>query len=170
MSALLAELYRIKQLRENDALIEVRKRRYRVEDCARTKDQKATELADYRQWRPAREDELFADLRRKPVVLQAVDDYKAALGLLRERENGLVDQLNQAEKNLASAKSDLTSAEASHAAALRAREKFAEFLAIQRREVQRLKDYREDLELEEFSGKPATTTTEDRSSDGDEDR
>ncbi|MEI2740892.1 MAG: type III secretion protein [Candidatus Competibacter sp.] len=169
MTALLAELDHIKQLRENNALIEVRKRRYRVEDCARAKDQKATELADYRQWRPAREDELFADIRRQPVALKAVDDYKAALGLLRERENGLADQLNQAEQALTTAKSELTAAEADHAAALRAKEKFAELLAIQRRELQRLRDYREDLELEEFSGKPALTSTTE-SSDGDGDR
>lgn len=169
MTALLAELYRIKQLREANALIEVRKRRYHVEECARAKAQKTSELADYRHWRPTREDELFADIRHKPVVLKAVDDYKAALGLLRERENGLADQVKQIEQVLATAKEELTAAEVSHAAALRAKEKFAEFLDIQRREVQRFKDYREDLELEEFSGKPASTATEDRT-DGDDNR
>ncbi|MBK7542560.1 MAG: type III secretion protein [Candidatus Competibacteraceae bacterium] len=166
MTALLAELYRIKQLRENNALIEARKQRHRVEDCVRTRDRKAGELDDYRRWRPLREDELFADIHRRPVVLKAVDDYKAALGLLRERENGLADQANQAEHALTAAKEELTAAEVRHAAALKAKEKFAEFLDIQRREAQRLKDYREEMELEEFSGNPAATTTEDRD-DGD---
>jgi hypothetical protein len=169
MTALLAELYRIKQLREHNALIEARKRRYQVEDCTRAREQKTSELTNYRRWRPTREDELFAEIRRKPIILKAMDDYKAALGVLRERENGLADQANQAAQALAAAKKELAAAEANHAATLKAKEKFAEFLDIQRREAQRFKDYREEMELEEFSGKPAPTAKEDHP-DGDDDR
>ena len=169
MTALLAELYRIKQLREHNALIEARKRRYQVEDCARARDRKTSELSHYQHWRPTREDELFAEIHHQPIILKAVDDYKAALGLLRERENGLIDQANQAEQALATAKEELAAAEARHAAALRAKTKFAEFLDIQRRETQRLKDYREEMELEEFSGKSTPTAKEDHP-DGDDDR
>lgn len=169
MKALLDDLCRIKQLREANALAEARKRRYRFEECVRARDRTEQELADFQAWRPVREGELFADIRRKPVVLKEVDDYKAAIGLLRERENLLAERSSEAEKALATAKEELAVAMAVHAAALKAKEKFAEFLGIQRREAHRLKEYREDLELEEFGGKPAFAAVEDRI-DGDDDR
>ncbi|MFO1349154.1 MAG: YscO family type III secretion system apparatus protein [Gammaproteobacteria bacterium] len=165
MKTLLDDLYRIKTLRETNMLIEVRKRQYRFDECARVRDQRARELSDYRDWRPRREDELFADVSRTPVILKEIDDYKAAIGLLRERENLLVEQSDQAEKALAAAQSEWEKAKAHHAVARTAKEKFAEFLDNWRRELRSRKEYREDSELEEFSSR---TLRADREGGGDE--
>lgn len=163
MGAILQDLYRIKELRESGALTKVRKCRRFAEQKMRERDACAKELADYKHWRPQREDELFMQLKRQPVKMQGIDDYKAALSLLRERENVLVAQLEQAEKALASSQAALNEAQTQHANAVKAKEKFAEFLEAWNLETERQQERKEDLEMEEFRVRTLTMDEEELS-------
>lgn len=155
MSAVLEDLHRIKQLRENSADIAVRKQTVIVQHAVQQLEQTQQTLRDYQHWRPQREHALFADIQHQEVKLKQIDDHQAALGLLRERENQLADQVKQAEQALQTARNSLQQAQQQQILARKATAKFAEFVAVWRAEVKREQDYQEDLEMEEFSGQSA---------------
>jgi type III secretion protein O len=147
---------RVRKLREDAAGAEYAKAertlleaRGKVENCKLA-------LADYARWRQEEEERRYQARLFTEMSLKDHDDFKADLLGLRERENSLAEELVQAKK---AAEDALQIKEQTHQGLLRARKESEKidahrtiWLAAEAKEAER----REDVEMEEFSGrKPA---------------
>lgn len=148
---MLEQLLTIKKFREQSATNELRRAQHRLEQAVRLVQSKRQELRDYHQWRLAKEDELFANLQQQPVAMREIDDFKATLALLRSNEMAKEEAIRQAQKGQQEAQAGLEQARQALTKATRAREKFDQQVAQWRQQVNALREYREEIEMEEFS-------------------
>lgn len=149
---MLEDILRIKVLRENTAAAEVKRAQYRLDQAVQAVEDRRREKQEYQQWRIREEERLFGELLNRPVAVQEIDDYKLEVANLRGRDNVYEDAIHKAQKEVSDAQEGVVKAVKVHRQAIAAREKFAEQVAEWRKEVQRLRDYQEDLEMEEFTG------------------
>lgn len=149
MTAVVEELLRIKEFREDLASTELRKRRHRLEEALKVLEAKRAELDGYRRWRVRREDELFDEIQGRLVRVRDLEDLKTDIALLRDKERLLEQYLTDAEKARQSAKEAVEAAIEALNAAIRATRKFEEFVGLWREQARRERERFEELELED---------------------
>lgn len=148
----LAPLARIRRLREDAAVMECAAREKallaaRQETLARRKI-----LEDYLVWRKKEEDRRYQEILGKEMSRQDLDVFKSGVAALREKDNALLEAVEEAcraEEEAARRRDDA-------AKTLKLRRKDKEKIDVHReiwrvgeaREAER----REDLEMEEFTG------------------
>jgi type III secretion protein O len=143
----------VKERREDRAQEDVRRRRLALEDAARRVEQRRKDLEDYKVWRVKRETELWDEIERRIVKLRDIEDLKTDIGLLRGREQVMVEQVVEAEKARSEANAALLEAVAVLEAAVKARQKFEDLADWLEAEHRAYRDRIEENELEEqFSG------------------
>jgi type III secretion protein O len=152
----LAPLARVRKLREDAAGVEYAKAERALLEAREKVKNCELALADYARWRQEEEERRYQARLFTEMSLNDLDAFKADLLALRDRENSLAEELVQAEK---AAEDALQVREQAHQGLLRARRESEKievhrniWLAEEAKEAER----REDVEMEEFSGrKPA---------------
>jgi type III secretion protein O len=145
-------LLRVKGAREQTAMRHLRAARAAVARAQQELDAKREECARYRAWRPQRERELYDEIQNQVVSLADLEELKAKIVQLREREQGLMEEVGELERALEAAVQAQHEAHAAWQAAQREVEKVEELLADWRVREQRQGERQAELELEEFTG------------------
>ena len=144
-----ADLLRIKKYREDSAARavkiaeqELKARQQAVRDAEQA-------VAKHHDFRIAEEERLFAAIKGSPVNLKKLDEMKAMVALLRDDEQRLEKAVVAAEKEVPPARKAVEAAEAVHREAVKATQKFTQFVEIQREAEKKAAGQREEAELEE---------------------
>jgi type III secretion protein O len=149
----LAPLARVRGLREDAAAAELSARERAWLAAKQEILEREQALKDYIAWREEEEERRYAEILHQELSLKELDAFKSGLAALRERDNVLLEAVTLARR----AEEDALKARDEAAAALRQARKDKEKIsahkeiwqAFETREAER----REDLEMEEFSGK-----------------
>ena len=146
-----AVLLTVKEARSQTALRDLRAGREAMAEAIKMRDAKTAELEEYREWRPKREKQMYDEIQNTEVSLDDLELLKHKVVKLREREIELVDELNQKEKAVESAKEVEKQAQEAYAAAQREVEKVEELLAEWQDAENKRIEHLAEQELEEFS-------------------
>jgi type III secretion protein O len=145
------DLLRIKAFREQDAAHAVTRQRRIVEECAKAMERARAKVVEFRVYRVNKEQQLFDEIKGRPVAMRAIEMMKQRVAELRGQEAELENQILAAEKQLRDAQQSLEEARRQHAKKVREHEKFNKFIEVQRT-AERLEHVRrEENELEEIA-------------------
>lgn len=145
------ELLKIKVHREQTAAQALRRQQYRVEQQAQAAQQARNEAAQFHEHRIRQEQQLFAEIKGQLVALHAIETMNQNVAALREREALLEARIVEEEKRLQDEQKALEEVRRQHIAAVRAREKFNQFVEAQRAVERRERMMQEEAELEEIA-------------------
>jgi len=144
-----ADLLRIKRFREDAAAramkvaqLEVAAREQAVRDAEEA-------VVKHRAFREREEDRLFAEIKGTEVSMKMLDVMKAKVAQLRDDELRLREDVATARKAVPPAREALAQTESAHRDAVKATQKFVQFVEIQRAAEQKEAGRREEAELEE---------------------
>ncbi|MFO1058415.1 MAG: YscO family type III secretion system apparatus protein [Dongiaceae bacterium] len=149
------ELLRIKSFREAEAAKEVGRRRTALDLAAARREKADKALDEYRRWSAERERQLYAAIIDQLVQLSDLDRLKLQVLDMREKERLMVEHLAEARKAVEAARGALEQARLGHMAAFKGRQKFTELSSVLIEELRREEARREDVEMEEFTGRRA---------------
>lgn len=141
----------IKKLRERSAESAAREARRALAAREREKVEAEEAVVAFREERLRKEKAMFDKLRGKPVRVDAIEDMKQRVALLRDEERALEQAVETAQKAIVAAREAVTAADRAQAEAARAVSKFEEFVAIQDEEERKALVAKEDAEVEEIS-------------------
>ncbi|HLT01062.1 MAG TPA: YscO family type III secretion system apparatus protein [Geminicoccaceae bacterium] len=144
-------LLRVKGAREQTAMRQLHEARAAVARAQQQLDAKREEYQRYRAWRPQRERELYDEIQNQQVSLADLDELKAKVVQLRDREQALLDEVGALERALDAAGQAQREAHAAWLAAQREVQKVEELLADWQARAQRQGERLAELELEEFT-------------------
>ena len=148
---MLEELVAIKHRREDEAAAAVGEARQALARRQAEYDAKKRELADYDIWQETERARLFEDVRNTGASRAELERYREQIGLLRQRQLQLEEELAGAEREAAAAKSDLDTAREAHLAAHREVLKFEEYQGVLERGRMREAGRREEAENEDIA-------------------
>lgn len=148
----LQELLRIRELRERNAEVEVKRCKKRLEDAVAALKKRQAELADYTTWRIGEEERLFMEILEKFISLAEVEKYKQSILSLRGREVQYQERIIEAEQHIAQCNEALDAAREARLTAMKERMKIDEHRARWQEDESILAERAEELELEEFTG------------------
>ncbi len=151
---MLHQLLKIKEIRENSALREVRKSEYRLEQAHEDVEKKTQEFEEYVEWRCKEEQRLYDNIINMEVKQSDLDKLKIKVAALREKDVELQQAISIAEKEVEDAREQLEEAREKHRQAMQAVEKFTEFTKVIDEEEAKEAARLEDLEMEEFTVRP----------------
>ncbi|WP_422134747.1 type III secretion system stalk subunit SctO [Endozoicomonas sp. ALD040] len=151
---MLHELLKVKQIREKSAQDQVRKCEYRLEQAQLEVKNKEQELEEYIDWRCKEEQRLYDNIINTEVKQNELDQLKANVARMREKDVLLEQAINEARQDVEKAKEQLEQAREDHMKAMQAVEKFEEFTKVQDEEAAKEAARLEDLEMEEFTVRP----------------
>ena len=146
----LAELLRVRSLREEKMANEVSRCRLLVAEAEAMVEQRKRELVDYIAWRVGREEELYAQVMEQAIQRKELDELKLTIQILREKELNYEERIREAEKAVADALEALESAQRDHRAAIKARQKLDEHYGMWAQEVAKAVEYGLEKEMEDF--------------------
>lgn len=152
----------VKRQREDTAQEALRRARLALEDAARRVQKAKDELVAYAKWRPGAEAALWDGIEGRLVRVEAIDDLKAEIGLLRGKEHVLEEKVEAAERERRAAHQAQATAQAAYDAAQRGRQKFEELSDLLDAEWRQELDRREESELEELASSRRTADIEER--------
>lgn len=139
----LTDLLKVRELREDAASKEVTRAQEKLESCEAYLERKKKELEDYKQWRPGEEDRLFAKIMKKEISQEKLNEVKAQVAILREKELVIEKEVEEAEDALEQAKEN-------HRKAMRELEKIKEHKIHWTEEAKKEAEFLADKEMEEF--------------------
>ena len=146
----LQDLLRVRLFREDAAQSEVTAARRRVEDARELIVRREQELADYIRQRKRREEELYDEVFRQEVQVRDLDDLKMNIQILRDRQSGYEDAVEQARSELIEAEKALAEAIAAHALTVKDRQKIDEHKSVWAQEEAKRCEAEAEKELEDF--------------------
>lgn len=145
------ELLRIKIHREQNAGQAVRRQQQVVEQHVQTVEQARQEVVHFRDYRMQKEQQLFDEIKGQLVTLRAIETMNQNVAALREQEALLEARILDEEKRLKEMQKVLEEARQRHQATIREREKFDQFVEVQRAIEDREQMMKEENELEEIA-------------------
>ncbi|MBI1247960.1 hypothetical protein GC197_08990 [bacterium] len=146
----LQDLLRVRNFREENAANALTVKRRELEQAEQLVAQRKKELEDYIQWRINRESEMYQEVMKKSIHLQALDDLKQDIQILRDKQNIYEDQITKAEKALQEAQQALEQARVHHLQAVKDRKKIDEHKELWAQEVAKISESNQEKELEDF--------------------
>jgi len=146
-----ADLLRIKKFREETASRGVKIAEQEVAARQQAVRDAEEAVVKHRAFREQEEDRLFAEIKGTEVSMKKIDVMKAKVGLLRDDELRLVEAIEIAKKAVPPARDALEKAVAVHRDAVKATQKFEQFVEIQQEAAKKEAGRREEAELEETS-------------------
>lgn len=144
-------LLRIKVHREQTAAQALRRQQGLLEQQAQALQRAHDEAAQFHEYRLQQELRLFADIQGQLVALRAIEDMNRKIADLREQEVQMNNRIVEEEKRLEETKKALETARRQQVAAVREREKFEQFIEVQRAVERREQMMKEEAELEEIA-------------------
>lgn len=148
---MLAELLRVKQLREADAEKAVRAAQAELAAAQAAVVAAEEAVVRHHEFRLAEEPRLFDQIRGEAVSVARIDEMKQAVALLRETEMNLQGEVETAREAVPPFEAAVRDAEAAHRDAMAATLKFQELVDEAARDEAKAGVAREDAELEEVS-------------------
>ena len=146
-----ANLLRIKRFREESAARAVKVAQHEVTVREQAVRDAEEAVVKHREFREPEEDRLFAEIKGTEVSMKKLDVMKAKVAVLRDDELRLVEAIETVKKAVPPARDALAKAEAAHRDAVKATQKFEQFVEIQREAAAKEAGRREEAELEETS-------------------
>lgn len=153
METIFDNLLFIKEAREESALKYMRQAR---QDLTKAKDNvvhKEEALQEYIKWREAEEVRLYSMIDDQPIKLKEMEEFQARIALMRGRDSELSGEIIAAKEAANKAQEALSCAEAAYQKAATATNKFVELSQQNKDLLFKEAEYKEDLELEEFTCK-----------------
>ncbi|BDV01963.1 hypothetical protein TDMWS_20480 [Thermodesulfomicrobium sp. WS] len=147
----LEDLFRIRRVREERAEREVTARREEMEAARRHLARCREDLQEYRRWRPGEEDRLFMEIKERFVHLDAVEELRLRISMLRAEELSKERAVGEAEQKFAEARQRFEEARAAYRKAVQGRQKIEEHRRLWTVEARKLEEESADKELEDFS-------------------
>ena len=148
---MLSAIEEIKQLREKNAQAEVLRERAEFARCEQELKNAEQSLKDYSEWRVGEERRKYQSILGSKVDLKGLEKVKHEIGVLRQKEVTLEDQINQARKERNRAERDLYRAELALNEARKALEKCHAIATEAAKEHLANVMRKEDNEMEEVS-------------------
>lgn len=145
------ELLRIKKFREDAAQRAVASAEKALEARREAVRDAETALENHRTFRTAEEVRLFNEIKGEPVRVSRLDQMKQAVALLRDDEVRLAEKLEEERRTVPPAEQAVDEAKEVYRAAMKATQKFEEFVSIQHREEEKERIAHEDAEAEEIN-------------------
>lgn len=164
----LEDLRRIRTFREETAANDVIRCRRLVEQAAKLLEERKKQLAEYIEWRIAREEAMYQEIMQQLIQRKDLDELKVNIQILRDKELTYRERVVQAEKELAEAQATWQAAVATHQAAVKARQKLDEHKEMWAREVERELEFKQEIELEDFRTRDDDQFDDDDSDDDNE--
>lgn len=149
MSDTYGELLRIKHYREHLATQALRRVQQRFDQQARIVQQARDEVVAFHAQRLREEHQQFEAIRHQLIAVEMLTGMNREAAEQREREALLNQRVLDEQQQLERVRHELEAARAHQATSVRECEKFAQFVAVQRRIEEREQMQREEQELEE---------------------
>lgn len=146
----LEDLLKVRKFREEIAGNEALVKKTKLEEAVALVKKKKKELVEYRKWRIETEQKLFDDIKGKLINLKELDDIKIKIGLMREKEALLEQEIMEARKKRNSAQKKLEEAQEAYRTAIRETEKIEEHKKMWLEELTKEEEELQDKELEDF--------------------
>lgn len=147
---MLEDLLTIKRRREDDAAAVVGEAQRTVDRQRAACKTRQTELDEYNVWQDAEKARLYEEVHRKSVTRAKLEGYRERIGLLRQRQLGLEEELEKAERDLQAAEAELQEARRKRLEAHRQVVKFEEYQAVLEAEQKREAERKEEAEAEDI--------------------
>ena len=148
----LALLARVRQKREEGALAEYAARERALTAAREETRARRKALEDYLVWRKEEEDRRYQEVLGKEMPRQMMDEFKAGIAALRERDNVLMEALEEARQAEEEAARKKDEAAEALKQCRKDKEKISAHQEIWKAGEAREAERREDLEMEEFTG------------------
>ena len=148
---MLGELLTIKRRREDDAAAAVGEARRTVAARQAAREAGQAAIDEYNVWQEREESRLFEEVHRKSVTRAKLEDYRERIGLLRQRQLQLEEELEKAVRELATAEAELEEARRKRLDAHKQVVKFEEFESVLEAERKRAAERREENEAEDIA-------------------
>jgi type III secretion protein O len=147
--AVVRELRRVKRLRADRAEEELRRRRAALAAATEAAAEAARVLTEWRAEMPRQQATIYATVIGRVVDAEALATVKARINALRDHEVLLRERLEEAQKGVQTAETDVRIALANSQEARRTLAKFDDLVTALQRNEALLAERREDSELEE---------------------
>jgi len=158
----LAPLARVRQLREDAATTEYSAREKAFLAARQETLERRRALEDYLAWRKEEEDRRYREILGKELSRKEMDEFKAGVAALREKDNVLMESVEEALRAEEEAARYRDEAVETLKLCRKDKEKIHEHRAIWRAGEAREFERREDLEMEEFTGAKSPEMSEER--------
>ncbi|MGL4249427.1 MAG: type III secretion system stalk subunit SctO [Aeromonas sp.] len=147
---MIGRLQQLKVLRLERAEQQLAAQQARVQLALVCQQQAKQESLDYRQWRIAEEDRLFALCQTEQLDRKGLNAWQQQVSLLREKEAQLEQTAVEQAERVAQERSRLQERQQAVHRARQQQQKFAELHRQEQASLQALRDYNEEQEQEEF--------------------
>ena len=148
---MLEELLNIKRRREDDAAAAVGEARRTVDERQAARRARQAALDEYKVWQEEEGARLYDEVYRKRVSRGKLEGYRGQTGLLRQRQLQMEEELEKAERDLATAEAELEEARRKRLDAHRQVAKFEEYRAVLEAEQKREAQRKEESEVEDIA-------------------
>ncbi len=145
------DLLRIRRFREQSAANAVVRAKALVAEREQAVRDAEAAVVEFHGHRRAEEARLFEEIRGMAVKLEKLEDMKQSVALMRERELELEEAVEDARKAVVTAEEEHGKAVEVHRQALRALEKFKEFVEVQKAAARNAAARKEETETEEVT-------------------
>jgi type III secretion protein O len=146
----LADLLRVRKLREDKALEAITVAQRRLEDDIRYLEEQKKALESFRAFRISEEVRLYNTIMKQIVKQEKVDEVKAEVTRLRLEELAHMDRVTKAEEELEAAKKNLEQAKIDYQNAIKSRQKIDEHKAIWKEVMAKEEEFKLEKEMEDF--------------------
>ncbi|WP_426696481.1 type III secretion system stalk subunit SctO [Aeromonas hydrophila] len=147
---MISRLQQIKQLRLERAEQQLAAQQAKLQQAHARQREAQQECLDYRQWRLAEEDRLFALCQAEQLDRKGLKAWQQQVALLREKEAQLEQSAAEQGERVAEERIRLQACQLAVHRARQQQEKFAELHRQELTAQQALRDYNEEQEQEEF--------------------
>ncbi len=147
---MLQDLLTVKRRREDDAIAAVREATRTLERRRAERQAKEQELLEYNVWQETEKVRLYEQVHGKAVSRSKLEDYRERIGLLRQRQLQLEEEIAAAEREVTVAEGDLQQARQRRVDAHREVVKFEEYQAVLDEEQRLAAERKEEAETEDI--------------------
>lgn len=147
---MMSELLQIKKIRERNALAEIKKKRAALEQATRCLEDERQKLSQYSVWRKSQEKRLYDNVIGETVRLMTFEDIKLEIAMLREQEVQLEQALQQAKVKHEEAEKAFKEVKNAYQKAMKTVEKYTELSARELQNTVLAREYRNEVEMEDF--------------------
>ena len=148
---MLEDLLTIKRRREDNASAAVGEAQRTVAARQAALEAGKAALDEYNVWQESEKSRLFEEVHGKSVTRAKLEDYREQIGLIRQRQLELEEELEKAGRELATAEAELEEARRKRLDAHRQVAKFEEYQAVLQAEREREAERKEETEAEDIA-------------------
>ena len=150
MKYALDDLLRVREFREASRGNEMKAKKLLLDQAEILVKKKEKDLSEHQAWRVDREDALYDEVKGRHIRLKDLDDLKLKVGLMREKEAVLENDVIEAERARESAEEVFVESRDTYHSAVKEKKKIEEHKKIWVEEMTGEEEKSQDKEMEEF--------------------